>query len=120
MAAQQKKKRKSGSTGGASRSYAAAPKKRSRRKSGVPQIPAAAVTVGLVVANKDPILNAVNTMSIEGVKQSVRMAVTPDQIKKDVIYGAGGLVVGAAIKKFAPNFIKSPMGKLAKKIPKVF
>lgn len=113
-----KKKR---SSSGARRSYAAAPKKRSnRRKSGVPQIPAAAVTVGLVVANKDPILNAVNTMSIEGVKQSVRMAVTPEQIKKDVIYGAGGLVVGAAIKKFAPSFIKSPMGKLAKKIPKVF
>ena len=43
-----------------------------------------------------------------------------EQIKKDVIYGAGGLVVGAAIKKFAPSFIKSPMGKLAKKIPKVF
>ena len=119
MAKQTKKTSSSGS--GARRSYAAAPKKRSnRRKSGVPQIPAAAVTVGLVVANKDPILNAVNTMSIEGVKQSVRMAVTPEQIKKDVIYGAGGLVVGAAIKKFAPSFIKSPMGKLAKKIPKVF
>ena len=113
-----KKKR---SSSGARRSYAAAPKKkRSKKKSGVPQIPAAAVTVGLVVANKDPILNAVNTMSVEGVKQSVRMAVTPEQIKKDVIYGAGGLVVGAAIKKFAPSFIKSPMGKLAKKIPKVF
>ena len=115
------KKKRSSSGSGPRRSYAAAPrKKRSRRKSGVPQIPAAAVTVGLVVANKDPILNAVNTMSIEGVKQSVRMAVTPEQIKKDVIYGAGGLVVGAAIKKFAPSFIKSPMGKLAKKIPKVF
>ncbi len=115
------KKKKSSSGSGARRSYAAAPKKkRSKKKSGVPQIPAAAVTVGLVVANKDPILNAVNTMSIEGVKQSVRMAVTPEQIKKDVIYGAGGLVVGAAIKKFAPSFIKSPMGKLAKKIPKVF
>ena len=114
--------KRKGSSSGPRRSYAAAPKKkkRSRRKSGVPQIPAAAVTVGLVVANKDPILNAVNTMSIEGVKQSVRMAVTPEQIKKDVIYGAGGLVVGAAIKKFAPSFIKSPMGKLAKKIPKVF
>lgn len=115
------KKKRSSSGSGARRSYAAAPKKRSnRRKSGVPQIPAAAVTVGLVVANKDPILNAVNSMSIEGVKQSIRMAVTPEQIKKDVIYGAGGLVVGAAVKKFAPSFIKSPMGKLAKKIPKVF
>lgn len=113
--------KKKSSSSGARRVYVAAPKKkRSKKKSGVSQIPAAAVTVGLVVANKDPILNAVNAMSIEGVKQSVRMAVTPEQIKKDVIYGAGGLVVGAAVKKFAPKFIKSPMGKLAKKIPKVF
>ena len=115
-------KKKKSSSGAPAVRYYAAPKKKSgrKKKSGVSQIPAAAVTVGLVVANKDPILNAVNTMSIEGVKQSVRMAVTPEQIKKDVIYGAGGLVVGAAIKKFAPSFIKSPMGKLAKKIPKVF
>lgn len=103
------------------RSYAAAPRRRSpRKKSGVPQIPAAAVTVALVAANKDPIMNVVNTMSIDGVKNSIRAAVTPEQIKKDVIYGASGLVAGAAIKKFAPKFIKSPLGKLAKKIPKVF
>ena len=104
----------------ARRYYAAPKKKRSRRKSGVPQIPAAAVTVALVAANKEPIMNVVNTMSVEGVKQSIRAAVTPEQIKKDVIYGGAGLVAGAAIKKFAPAFIKTPLGKLAKKIPKVF
>ena len=114
-----KKKRSSGAP---QRRYYAAPKKRSgrRRKSGVPQIPAAAVTVALVAANKDPIMNVVNTMSVEGVKQSIRAAVTPEQIKKDVIYGGAGLVAGAAIKKFAPAFIKTPLGKIAKKIPKVF
>ena len=113
-------KRKPTKSAAPKRSYAAAPKKkRSKKKSGVPQIPAAAVTVALVAANKDPIMNVVNTMSVEGVKQSIRAAVTPEQIKKDVIYGASGLVAGAAIKKFAPKFIKSPLGKLAKKSPKV-
>ena len=114
------KKRKSSAA--PARRYYAAPKKRSgrRKKSGVPQIPAAAVTVALVAANKDPIMNVVNTMSVEGVKQSIRAAVTPEQIKKDIVYGGAGLVAGAAIKKFAPSFIKTPLGKLAKKIPKVF
>ena len=102
------------------RNYAPKKKRTRHKKSGIPQIPAAAVTVALVAANKDPIMNAVNTMSIDGVKNSIRAAVTPEQIKKDVIYGASGLVAGAAIKKFAPKFIKSPLGKLAKKIPKVF
>ena len=103
------------------RSYSAAPRRKTyRKKSGIPQIPAAAVTVGLVAANKDAIMNVVNNMSVQGVKDSIRYAVQPEQIKKDVIYGAAGLVAGAAVKKFAPNFIKSPLGKLAKKIPKVF
>ena len=102
------------------RSYAAAPRRRSpRKKSGVPMIPAAAMTVGLVAANKDAIMNVVNDMSVNGVKNSIRYAVQPEQIKKDVIYAGAGLVAGAAIKKFAPNFIKTPLGKLAKKIPKV-
>ena len=97
------------------------PKKRSRRtKSGVPQIPAAAATVGVAVANKDAIMNVVNNPSIDGVKTSVRYAMQPEQIKKDVVYGGVGLVAGAAIKKFAPKFIKTPLGRIAKKIPKFF
>ena len=83
-------------------------------------IPSAAATVGVVIANKDPIMNMVNNPSIEGAKTSVRYALQPEQIKKTVVSGAAGLVAGAAIKKFAPRFIKSPLGKLAKKIPKVF
>lgn len=97
------------------------PKRKSRRtKSGVTMIPSAAATVGVVIANKDPILNMVNNPSIEGAKQSVRYALQPEQIKKTVVSGAAGLVAGAAIKKFAPRFIKGPLGKVAKKIPKVF
>ena len=101
------------------RSYG--PKKRSRRtKSGVTMIPAAGVTVGLAVANKDAAMNVINNPSVQGVKDSVRYALQPEQIKKDVVYGGVGLMAGAAIKKFAPRFIKTPLGKLAKKIPKVF
>lgn len=103
------------------RSYYRGPKRKSRRtKSGIPQIPAAAATVGVVIANKDPIMNMVNNPSIEGAKQSIRYALQPEQIKKTVVHGAAGLVVGAGIKKFAPAFIKGPLGKVAKKIPKVF
>lgn len=97
------------------------PKRKSRRtKSGITQIPAAAATVGVVIANKDPIMNMVNNPSIEGAKASVRYALQPEQIKKTVVHGAAGLVIGAGIKKFAPRFIKTPLGKVAKKIPKVF
>ena len=55
------------------RSYYARPKKRSRRtKSGTTQIPAAAATVGVAIANKDAIMNVVNSPSVESVKASVR------------------------------------------------
>ncbi len=103
------------------RSYYAAPRRRGRRtKSGVTQIPAAAATVGVAIANKDAVMNVINAPSVESVKQSVRYALQPEQIKKDVIYGGVGLVAGAAIKKFAPRALKTPMGKIAKKIPKFF
>lgn len=102
------------------RSYYRGPKKKSRRtKSGVSQIPAAGVSVGLAVANKDAIMNVVNSPSVDSVKNSVRYAMQPEQIKKDIVYAGVGLAAGAAIKKFAPRFIKTPLGKVAKKIPKV-
>ena len=113
-------RKRSAARAAAPRRYYGPKKKRSRRKSGIPQIPAAAATVGVVVANKEPIMNVVNDMSVNGVKNSVRYALQPEQIKKSVIYGGVGLVTGAAIKKFAPSFIKSPLGKVAKKIPKFF
>lgn len=114
------KKRKGTSSGTKTRTVYVQKKKTRRTKSGVTQIPAAAATVGVVIANKDPIMNVVNDMSVQGVKNSARYALQPEQIKKTVVYGAAGLMAGAAIKKFAPRFIKTPLGKVAKKIPKVF
>ena len=116
------RKKRSGTRAAAAprRYYAARPKRSRRKKSGISQIPAAAATVGVAVANKDAIMNVVNDMSINGAKNSIRYALQPEQIKKSVVYGGVGLVAGAAIKKFAPSFIKSPLGKVAKKIPKFF
>ena len=114
------KKRKS-SAAAPRRRYYAAPRRRGRRtKSGISQIPAAGATVGVAIANKDAVMNVFNNPSIESVKASTRYALQPEQIKKDVIYGGVGLVAGAAIKKFAPSALKTPLGKIAKKIPKFF
>lgn len=112
--------KKKGSSSGTKTRYVYKTKKKTRRtKSGVAQIPAAAATVGVVIANKDPIMNVVNNPSIEGAKASARYALQPEQIKKTIVHGAVGLVIGAGVRKFAPRMIKTPLGKLAKKIPKV-
>ena len=117
MAARKRKTTRSA----APRRYYAAPKRKARRtKSGVAQIPAAGATVGVAIANKDAIMNVVNNPSIESMKTSAKYALQPEQLKKDVVYGAVGLGVGAAVRKFAPKFLKTPLGKIAKKIPKFF
>jgi len=114
-----RKKRSYARSAAPRRSYA--PRRRSyRKKSGTTYIPSAAATVGVAIANKDAIMNVVNDMSVNGVKNSIRYAIQPEQIKKDIIYGGAGLVAGAAIKKFAPRAIKTPLGKIAKKIPRFF
>ena len=114
------RKRRTSTRSAAPRRYYG-PKRKSRRtKSGVTQIPAAGATVGVAIANKDAIMNVVNNPSIESVKSSAKYALQPEQFKKDVVYGAVGLGVGAGIRKFAPRFLKTPLGKIAKKIPKFF
>lgn len=100
---------------------AAAPRRRSyRKKSGTTYIPSAAATVGVAVAMKEPIMTAINTMSVDGVKTAARQAVQVDTLKKTAIYAAGAYVAGEAIKRYAPKIIKTPAGKIAKKIPRFF
>ena len=100
---------------------AAAPRRRSyRKKSGTTYIPSAAATVGAVVAMKEPIMTAINTMSVDGVKTAARQAVQVDTLKKTAIYTAGAYVAGEAIKRYAPKIIKTPAGKIAQKIPRFF
>ncbi len=100
---------------------AAAPKRRSyRKKSGTTMIPVAAATVGAVVAMKEPIMQVINNMSVQGVKSAAQQAVQVDTLKKTAIYTAGAYVAGEAIKRYAPKLIKTPAGKIAKKIPKFF
>jgi len=98
-----------------------AAKKRSyRRKSPNTYIPSAAATVGLAYAMKDPIMTAVNSMSVQGVKSAAQQAVQVNNLKKAAIYTAGAYVAGEAIKRYAPKIIKTPAGKIAKKIPRLF
>ena len=105
-----KKKR---STSAAPRRYYAAPKKRThRKKSGTAQIPAAGATIGLVYANKFGIKTAIENPSKEGIKTAAKWAIQPEQLKRDAVYMTVGMIGGAAVKKFAPNFIKAPLGKI--------
>ena len=105
----------------ARRRAAAAPKRRSHhKKSGTTMIPAAAATVGAVVAMKQPIMTVIQNMSGAGVKSAAQQAVQVDTLKKTAIYTAGAYVAGEAIKRYAPKIIKTPAGKIAKKIPKFF
>lgn len=104
----------------AARAAAAPPRRSYRKKSGNTYIPAAAATIGAVVAMKEPIMTVVNNMSVNGVKAAVQKATTVDTIKKTAIYTAGAYVAGEAIKRYAPKIIKTPAGKIAKKIPRLF
>ena len=123
-------KRKTTSRKAASRRiYRAAPKKTYRRKSGVTDIPAAAATVALVAANAKPIKNFVNISNQWGwFKNPKAVAIhvkdsgllSQQQLVKDAMAVAGGYIGGEVVKKYAPSVIKSPLGKLAKKLPKVF
>lgn len=90
-----------------------------RRKSDSSYIPSAGGTVGLAYANMNAIQTVIGDMSINGVKTAIKQATTPDQLKKTAIYTVGGLLAGEAVKRFAPNVIKKPLGKIAKKVPRV-
>lgn len=104
----------------ASSARPAAKKRTYHKKSPNTYIPSAAATVGLAYAMKDPIMMAVNSMSVSGVKSAAQQAVQVDNIKKAAIYTAGAYVAGEAIKRYAPKIIKTPAGKIAKKIPRLF
>ena len=102
-------------------SRAAFPRRRSyRKKSGTTYIPSAAATVGAVVAMKQPIETVLNNMSVDGVKSAIGQATNVNTLKKTAIYTAAGYVAGEAIKRYAPKILKSPAGKIAKKIPRFF
>lgn len=97
-----------------------AKKKRRSNPTGVKDIPAAALTVGVIAANAAPIRTAVSNLSLGGMKQAAAEMIAPEQLKKTAAYAVGGAVAGYAIKQFAPKFIKKPLGLVAKKIKAVF
>ena len=104
----------------AARAYAAPKRRSSRKKSGTTYIPSAAATVGAVVAMKQPIETVLNNMSVNGIKSAIGQATNVNTLKKTAIYTAAGYVAGEALKRYAPKIIKTPAGKIAKKIPRLF
>ena len=110
----------------------AAPAKRvyrRRKNSGVTQIPAAMATAGLVLANAGNIKEDLNKISQIGLGKMAKVYVPRGYYKKymnggqlvnDALYTVGGMIAGEAVRKYAPTIIKKPLGKIAKKIPKVF
>lgn len=100
------------------------PKKR-RAKSGVTYIPSAMASGALLAVNYKPAKDFMNRSiqygfpNVRQVLERSKTFVTKDQLIKDGVAVAGGYIGGELVKKFAPTFIKNPLGKLAKKVPKV-
>lgn len=115
-----KKKRKSTSSTRRRATTTATRRRGYHKKADSSYIPAAAATVGLMYANMQPIRTVVSNMSVAGLKQAAHEAVQPEQLKKSAVYTVGAAVGGEVFKKFAPNVIKRPVGKIAKKMPRVF
>ena len=108
-----------------------APKKvyRRRKNSGITQIPAAMATAGLVFANAKNIKEDIDKIGQIGLGKMAKVYIPRGYYKKymnggqlvnDAIYTVGGMIAGEAVRKYAPTIIKKPLGKIAKKIPKVF
>ena len=110
----------------------AAPAKRiyrRRKNSGVTQIPAAMATAGLVFANAKNIKEDIDKIGQIGLGKMAKVYIPRGYYKKymnggqlvnDALYTVGGMIAGEAVRKYAPSIIKKPLGKIAKKIPKVF
>lgn len=110
--------------------YRAAPRKARRSTSGTKYIPAAAATVGIVAANVGNLkqdMEFIQTHNFgdlskygrEYVGNFWKKYVTVDNLTKSAIGYGVGYVAGEVAKKYAPGVIKRPLGKIAKKIPKV-
>lgn len=110
--------------------YRAAPKKKkrvSRNKNGYQSIAPAMATVALAAANAQNLKDTADAFKKYGISKGAAVImdrgwqkfVTKDQLIKDGVAVAGGYIGGELVKKYAPSVIKKPLGKLAKKIPKV-
>lgn len=114
------KKKKSGTATKTRTVYVTPKRTRSRKKSGVSQIPAAAATVGLVASHMNSVDYMLRNPNLHAAKETAKYLLKPEEIKKSLIGAGVGYLAGVGIKKFAPKIIKTPAGKLAKKIPRVF
>lgn len=106
-----------------------------RRKSGIPMIPSAMATAALAAVNYNAAVKAAQyigsasslTKGVQnfalgqgaGAKQLRQNFYSKDALVRDAIAIGGGYVAGEIVKKYAPAVVKRPLGKIAKKIPKV-
>lgn len=106
----------------------AEPKKRvNRNKNGYQSIAPAMATAGLAIVNAQNLKDTADAFKKYGLTKGAAVVmdrgwqkfVTKDQLVKDGVALAGGYIGGELVKKYAPAFIKKPLGKIAKKIPKV-
>lgn len=102
---------------------------RRRKNSGISQIPAAMATASLVLANANNIKEDIDKIGQIGLGKMAKVYIPRGYYKKyinggqlvnDAVYSVGGMIAGEAVRKYAPSVIKKPLGKIAKKIPKVF
>lgn len=107
---------------------------RRRGKSGITYIPSAMATVALVATQADNLKNLYNAVTRNGnanlseipkqimsanTQRAAKKFVTVQNITTAGLALAGGYVAGEVVKTYAPGVIKRPLGKIAKKIPKV-
>ena len=112
--------KKAKTSGGKSYSKAPPKKKKYKKTSPTKYIPSAGMTIGLAVANKDILMGIVNNpFQLDTYKSAAMQAIQPERLKNDALYGVGGYAAGYAIKKFAPKIVREPLGKIAKKIPRL-
>ena len=115
-----KKKRKTTTRRRSTSSGSSAAPRRRRKISPTKYIPSAGATVGLALANKDIIQHiANNPFQLDTYKSAAQAAIQPNRLKQDAVNMVVGYGAGWAVKQFAPKMIKEPIGKIAKKIPRV-
>lgn len=122
------------------RRYTTSPRRRSYRRSnknGYKSIGPAGLTLGIAaayipkvqlmkthveawkVSYKDYVMNGLFLKPDGGARKDFVTWVSKAQLKKAAAYGLAGYVAGEAVAKYAPTAVKKPVGKIAKKVPKL-
>jgi len=64
-------------------------------------------------------VTAAITQGNDWISKRTKAFIAPKALVMDGVALAGGYLAGEIVKKYAPGVVKRPLGKIAKKIPKV-